>query len=157
MNSSHLVVMPRIDEHACEVGAPPEACWHALVATLPGAFGGASNERLARLLGCDESASHGRASQPGSTLPGFRVDRVEPARELALCGAHRFSRYELTFRIDELEGGRSRVRAETRAEFPGLMGSAYRAVLIGSRGHVLVVKRLLRVVARRAGRQVRGA
>jgi hypothetical protein len=42
------------------------------------------------------------------------------------------------------------VRAETRAAFPGLQGRAYRALVIGTRGHVLAVRRLLRAVKARA-------
>jgi len=45
-----------------------------------------------------------------------------------------------------------RVRAETRAEFPGLQGSVYRALVIGTRGHVLVTRRILAAVQRRAER-----
>ena len=69
-----------------------------------------------------------------------------------LEGEHRFSRYALIFHLDPLPGGRSRVRAETRAAFPGLRGRAYRALVIGTRGHVLAVKRLLRAVRARAER-----
>jgi hypothetical protein len=146
----------RIDEHGRDVAAPPAACWEALVVVLPRAFGGRSKERLASLLGWEQSGSRGHPLLPGSSLPGFRVDRATPPRELILGGAHRFARYELAFGIEELGGGRSRLRAETRAEFPPPWGPPYRARVIGSRGHALVVNLLLRAVAGRAERQGRG-
>jgi hypothetical protein len=42
----------------------------------------------------------------------------------------------------------SRLRAETHAAFPGLLGRLYRAAVIGSGGHRLVTRRLLRQIAR---------
>jgi hypothetical protein len=69
---------------------------------------------------------------------------------LLLEGSHRFSRYELHFNIEEAQNGASLLAAETRAEFPGLAGTLYEAAVIGTRGHVIVVKRLLGLVARRA-------
>jgi hypothetical protein len=89
----------------------------------------------------------------GSTLPGFVVARAIPPVTLALEGEHRFSRYALIFRIDRLANGGSRLRAETRAEFPGTRGRLYRALVIGTRGHVLAVRRILRAVRRRAERR----
>jgi hypothetical protein len=71
----------------------------------------------------------------------------------ALLGAHRFARYALVFCIESIDDGdRSLLRAETRAEFPGTKGRIYRALVIGTRGHVLVVRRLLSAVGRRAER-----
>ncbi len=71
---------------------------------------------------------------------------------LALEGQHRFSRYGLVFRLEETKDERTLLRAETRAEFPGLKGRVYRALVIGTRGHVMVVNRMLRAVRRRAER-----
>jgi hypothetical protein len=48
-----------------------------------------------------------------------------------------------------------RLSAETRAEFPGRSGSAYRALVIGTRGHVLAVNSILRAVRRRAEERTR--
>jgi len=45
-----------------------------------------------------------------------------------------------------------RLRAETRARFPGGAGRLYRAAVIGTRGHILVTMRLLEAVKRRAER-----
>lgn len=85
---------------------------------------------------------------------GVRVARADAPRELALAGRLRFSDYALALRLDALDDGRAtRVRAETRAAFPGVAGGAYRLAVIGTRGHVLIVRRLLGAVARRAERR----
>jgi hypothetical protein len=88
----------------------------------------------------------------GSAFPGFHVELAEPQRELALAGSHRFSNYALIFRLDRLDASRTRLRAETRADFPQIKGSVYRALVIGTRGHVLVTRRLLAAAKQRAER-----
>jgi hypothetical protein len=55
-------------------------------------------------------------------FPGIHVEAAEPGQELALAGSHRFS------------------------------DCAYRALVIGTRGHVLVTNRILSAVRRRAER-----
>ena len=132
------------------MAAPPERAWEAVRQTVSRSFSGRSAALLARLLGTTETRPHGEPTEPGSTITGFRVGRADPAVELVLEGEHRFSRYALIFHLEGLPGNRSRVRAETRAAFPGLRGRAYRALVIGTRGHVLAVKRLLRAVKARA-------
>ena len=84
--------------------------------------------------------------EPGSTITGFRVTRAVAPDELVLEGEHRFSRYALIFHLEALPHDRCRLRAETRASFPGLRGRAYRALVIGTHGHLVAVKRLLRAV-----------
>lgn len=145
--------LPFVDEHARAVQASPEATWAALVRVLPRAFGGKGPERFARVVGCDAAKPEGDFPEVGSAIVGFRVARADAPRELALVGRHRYSDYALTFRLDALPEGATRVRAETRAAFPGVGGKAYRAAVIGTRGHVLVVRRLLRGVERRAARR----
>lgn len=147
-----IETLPHVDEHSLEIEAPASATWEALLPVLRGAFGGPRMARVARLLECRETEVGGDPRHPGATLPGFVVARAIPPMLYALLGAHRFARYALVFRIDRLGPDRSRLRAETRAEFPGLAGRAYRALVIGTRGHVLVVRRLLRTVRRRAER-----
>lgn len=145
--------LPHVDEHVVEIGATPEAVWEALLRVVEGSFGSTSTGRFARLLGCAETSSSGpRPLATGSTVPGFRVTVAERPRELALRGGHRFSDYALTFRLDESGEQRSHLRAETRARFPGLSGAAYRTLVIRSRGHVLVTRRLLGAVKQRAER-----
>jgi hypothetical protein len=145
--------LPHIDEHSVEIAASPEAVWEALLRVVEGSFGSAMTARVARLLGCaDVDASGPRPLATGSALPGFHVEAAEQERELALAGNHRFSDYALIFRSEELGTGRTCLRAETRATFPGLKGGVYRALVIGTRGHVLVTRRLLGAVGQRAER-----
>lgn len=143
--SFYMERLPYIDEHVTSVGdAPPERAWSALVEVLRRQLGG--GEQIARALGCDHTRrSPGFDGGPGQTLPGFRVAAAEPGRRLVLEGRHRFSRYELTFLL-----GDGRLRAQTHAAFPGLLGRLYRAAVIGSGGHRIATRRLLREVARRA-------
>jgi hypothetical protein len=146
------VKLPRIDEHAIEVDAPSDAIWRALIARDPGTSD-ARAERFARILGCDPAAVSGEPGEPGSTVPGFQVAHSDPPRKLALAGSHRFSDYTLEFSVEDLGAGRSRLRAITHAAFPGLKGEIYKTLVIRSRAHVLVTKRLLQSVARRAERE----
>jgi hypothetical protein len=81
---------------------------------------------------------------------GFRVETTRPPRELGLAGRHRFSEYRLTFLVEPPDDDRSRVRAVTHARFPGLHGEVYRTLVIRSRIHVLVTRRMLNGVAQRA-------
>jgi hypothetical protein len=144
--------LPHIDEHSIEVAAGPERTWEALVETLPRIFDTRLARRVSPLLGTAHRKARGEPSVIGSTLPGFIVARsVRPAM-LALLGQHRFSRYALVFMLDELGHGRTRLTAETRAECPGVRGRAYRALVIGSGGHVRAVRRILGGVSRRADR-----
>jgi hypothetical protein len=118
-----------------------------------GSFGAAATARVARLLGCADVDSTGpRPLAAGSTLPGFHVEAADRPRELALVGSHRFSRYALIFRLDRRGADHTLLRAETRADFPRLKGSVYRTLVIRTRGHVLVTRRLLDATRQRAER-----
>jgi hypothetical protein len=145
-----LEELPPIDEHAIEIEAPAEAAWDALFPTLERSFDSPKSRRYAERVGAAVTAARGDLHHPGGTLPGFTVIRaIEPVM-LALAGRHRFSQYAVVFRIDLLTGQRSQVRLETRAEFFGRKGRLYRAGVIGTRGHVLLVNRMLRAIKRRA-------
>lgn len=145
--------LPHVDEHSTTVAAGAEATWDALLRTVEGPLSSGQAPRFARLLGCADVAAAGpRPLARGSAVPGFHVAEAAAPRELGLVGSHRFSDYALVFRLDELDADRTRLRAETRAEFPGLRGSVYRALVIGARGHVLATRRLLGGVRRRAER-----
>jgi hypothetical protein len=85
-----------------------------------------------------------RRSAPST---GFHVTESDPPRKLVLEGSHPFSRYALVFLVEPAPGGGSRVRAQTWADFPGPQGRVYRALVIGSRLHVVAVRRMLRRVA----------
>jgi hypothetical protein len=145
--------LPHVDEHSMEIAAGPAATWKALLRVAEGSFGSSGTARVAHLLGCaDVDASGPRPLAVGSAFPGFHVEAAEQPRELVLAGSHRFSDYALIFRLDELGDGRTRLRAETRAVFPGFKGGVYRTLVIGTRGHILVTRRLLGAVRRRAER-----
>ncbi len=155
-----IAALPYVDEHAYEVAAGAGETWEALLVVVERSFGDGATPRVARALGCEDTAAAGpRPLAVGSAIPGFHVAVATPPSdagsgpaELALAGSHRFSRYALIFRVDALAPTGSRVRAETRAEFPGLKGAVYRAAVIGSRGHVLVTRRIVAAVKRRAER-----
>jgi hypothetical protein len=144
--------LPHVDEHSTSIGVDPEATWKASLRVTEGWLGQAGG--IARLLGCADTAPSGpRPLATGSALPGFHVEAAEPGQILALAGKHRFSDYALILRFDGEDGGSTTVRAETRATFPGVKGSVYRTLVIGTRGHVLVTRRLLAGIKRRAERR----
>jgi len=144
--------LPHIDEHGVLVLAPREVVWEALLQTVPKSFSASAATRAAKALGCEETERSGEPGRIGSTFPGFLVARVIEPAVLALEGQHRFSRYGLIFSLEPTKDDRTLLRAETRAEFPGIKGSIYRALVIGTRGHVLVTNRLLGAVKKRAER-----
>lgn len=134
--------LPYVDEHHQRIDAPADVVWTALLRVLRREMG--RGAAIARILGCDPARGTAEfAGRPGDAVPGFRVVESEPGRRLALRGCHRFSSYALTFLIDG-----DRLRAQTHAEFPGLPGQLYRAAVIGSGGHRLATRRLLRQVVR---------
>ncbi len=148
--------LPPIDEHSIEIDAPADAAWAALFPTLNQAFDGKLGQRMARALDCRDEVAEGDLHHPGGTLPGFVVARSVAPVMLALMGEHRYSRYALVFRVDLLPGQRCRVRAETRALFPGGKGRVYKGAVIGSRGHVWVVRSILKTLKKRAEQRVNG-
>ncbi len=85
----------------------------------------------------------------GAQVPGFLVATSVPGRRLRLEGRHRFSEYALDFKLAAKHGG-TQLSATTHAAFPGTLGMLYRRLIIGTRGHMLVVRRLLQSVRRRA-------
>jgi hypothetical protein len=145
--------LPHVDEHSIAIAATPDATWNALLRMVEGSFASRASTRGARLLGCTDTVASGpRPLADGSVLPGFHVETAHAPRELALAGGHHFSDYALIFRLDEVSGDRTALRAETRAAFPGLKGRAYRAMVIGTRIHVLVTRRILGAAKRSAER-----
>lgn len=143
--------LPYLDEHATAVAADVDDVWPVLVETLDRAFSRAGMPSYARAVACaDQTASGPRPLAEGSTIPGFRVVAAVPAAELVLEGRHRFSSYALIFRLEQVTAGRSRLRAESRAAFPGVAGGVYRLLVIGTGGHVASVRHLLSVVKRRS-------
>jgi hypothetical protein len=148
--------LPWVDEHAIERDATPAVVWPALLRTVERMTAGRGAPAYARAVGCADTEPGGpRPLEVGSTVPGFHVAALAPERLLVLRGSHHFSDYALVFRLEPLGGVRTRLVAETRAEFPDAKGRAYRALVIGTRMHVLAVRRTLGQVARRIERAPR--
>jgi hypothetical protein len=148
--------LPWIDEHATELDVTAAVVWPALLRTVETMMSGRAAPRYAWAVGCADTEAGGpRPLEVGSTVPGFHVAELIPERLLALRGSHRFSDYALAFRLEPLGGVRTRLVAETRAEFPGVKGRAYRGLVIDTRAHVLAVRRMLGAVARRVERAPR--
>jgi hypothetical protein len=144
---------PFLDEHATTIAADVADVWPALVEVVGRELSHRGMSTYARLIRSDDwTASGPRPLAEGSTMPGFRVIRAVPGSELALAGRHRFSSYTLTFRLDQVGPSRSRLRAESRAAFPGVTSRGYRLLVVGSRGHAFAVRRMLANVRRRAER-----
>ncbi|MGO4618060.1 hypothetical protein AB4305_07695 [Nocardia sp. 2YAB30] len=116
--------LPYIDEHARSVDANRDRAWKALLEVV-----------------CKNPAD------PASAPSGFALDAAEEPHRLALRGSHWFSKYALVFELDEEGSSRTRVRARSFGDFPGLHGRIYRALVIGSGGHRIVMRRLLRRIA----------
>ena len=132
-----------VDEHLQPVGASVDATWEAVVDVMTAPPSGPA-EGYARLV-------RARDGRP------FEVAASVPPRRLVLVGEHRFARYSLVLTVDELRPGLTAVRAQTWAAFPGALGRLYRAMVIGSRGHVVAVRWMLARIARRAGRTAEAA
>ncbi|WP_353829084.1 NUDIX hydrolase [Agromyces sp. SYSU T0242] len=142
-----LPELPFVDEHSTLIDADRDAVWTAVLEIV---------DRLgpawfARLLGCEDVGPAGpRPIAAGSVVPGFHVAAATAPSELLLAGRHRFADYALALLVDEAGPGRSRLRAVTSAEFPGVRGAAYRVVLLHLGAHAFATRRLLAGVRRRA-------
>lgn len=147
--------LPRIDEHWIDMAASSERAWAALESVVIGTMGGGAWQRLlGAILGARDTEQTGAGLTVGATIVGFRVAKADPPRELLLEGAHRFARYALRFRVEPAAEG-VRVGAITDADFPGPAGAAYRLLVIGSGGHGIVVRSLLRSIKHRAESSIR--
>lgn len=131
------MTLPFVDEHTTRIGAPREVVWAALEAYLDSSLQAAERSPLTRLLG----------TQPRA---GFEISESVRPRTLALAGRHRFSTYRLVFQLIDTTDGATQLHAETFAAFPGLHGRVYRAVVIGTRAHVVATNHILRAVRRRS-------
>jgi hypothetical protein len=127
--------LPYVDEHAITIAASRELVWRALQHYAATSLHIAEGSPIARLLG-----THPRA--------GFEVAESAPTQSLTLVGRHRFSRYMLRF--DLTDGGErsTQLSAQTYAQFPGFRGQVYRALVIGTRAHLVATNHMLRSVRR---------
>jgi hypothetical protein len=116
--------LPYIDEHAISVAADRAATWSALLRTV-----------------C-------RDPHDPSTVPtGFTLEEAAQPERLALKGRHPFAAYRLVVELDDDGPRHTRLRARTWAAFPGLHGKIYRALVIGTGGHRVVVRQMLKRIA----------
>jgi hypothetical protein len=116
--------LPYIDEHAISVQADRAETWSALVRVM-----------------C-------RDPNDLATVPtGFVLDTATPPERLALKGRHPFVVYQLVFELADDGPRRTRLRAVTWADFPGVKGKVYRALVIGTGGHRVVVRLMLKRIA----------
>jgi hypothetical protein len=118
--------LPYIDEHATTVAADREETWWALLRVM-----------------C-------RDPHKPSTVPfGFNLDEARPPERFALTGRHPFAVYRLVFELEIAPGSTAatRVRALTWADFPGVHGKIYRAMVIGTGAHRVVVRQMLKRIA----------
>lgn len=141
--------LPFLDEHRVPTPAPAAAVWKSLSDALAARRPGAGV--FARLVGAEPARASGNPPEEGSALPGFEVAETVPSRRIRLTGRHYFSRYSLVFVLEPHDGGTT-LSALSYGEFPGLPGRVYRALVIGTGAHALLVPRLLRGICRRAER-----
>jgi hypothetical protein len=127
--------LPLVDEHSTKVAASPHVVFDALERIGPRIGTDRVSRSYARLVGTEDRGAFHLASSERPTL-------------VVLGGSHRFSRFELVFRIEPENGG-SIVRAETWAAFPGFGGRVYRALVIGTGGHRVAMRLLLGSLRRR--------
>lgn len=127
--------LPYIDEHTVRVDARRGVVWPALQRYVESLLRGAERNPLVALLG----------PQPRA---GFAVAESMEQQRLSLAGQHRFSRYRLVLELSDAPGGGTLVHALSYAAFPGLHGRVYRALVIGTRLHVVATNQLLRGIRR---------
>ena len=140
--------LPYIDTITVPVAAPPDVVWPVLLETFGAPLRAVPGRLGALLLGARPAPD--TASAPGlEGLRGFGVREVDAPRRLLLAGRHRFSDYTLRFGLAPTPAG-TELSAETHAAFPGVTGALYRAAVIRSHAHALLVGRILQRVRRRA-------
>ena len=144
-----------LDEHDVVVDARlPDAVWSAVLGMARGTFDGTGARLFARVVGCDPPTPSGWDDPGvGTTIVGFRIVEADRPRRLVVEGRHHFSQYGIVFRIEPAGTG-TRCTIESHADFPGIHGRLYRLAVVGSRGHVFAVRRMLRDIERRAERVV---
>ncbi len=129
--------LPFVDEHSILIPASRDHVWSALRRYVDSTLGVSARNPLTRILGTDPPA-------------GFEVEREIPGEQLDMAGRHRFSRYRLVFELVDAADNETQLSARTYAEFPGLRGRVYRALVIGTRLHVLATNQILRSIRRAA-------
>lgn len=123
--------LPYIDEHRIRVHEDSAATWSALLRSVCRDPGDPTTVRW----------------------PYFSLEEATPPLQLALKGRHLFAEYKLVFELAEDGPGRTLVTARTWAAFPGVSGTVYRALVIGTGGHRVAVRRMLKGIAAQANQQ----
>lgn len=139
--------LPFVDEHHVLVNAPVDIVW-GQVGAMAGRSGPAGRV-VASILATVPRRPSGDPLTQGAALTGFAVQEAVPGDRLVLVGRHRFSEYALIFTLAAEPGG-TQVGGITRARFPGVRGRLYRALVIGSGGHRVMMMRMLRGIRRAA-------
>jgi len=120
--------LPYIDEHAITIDATREETWSGVLRVM-----------------CRDPHN------PSTVPPGFVLDEARPPDRFALKGRHPFAIYRLVFELDTAPGSsaarHTRLRALTWADFPGIHGKIYRALVIGTGGHRVAVRWMLKRIA----------
>lgn len=81
---------------------------------------------------------------------GFVLEEADPPKRLAAKGEHWFSRYGIVFTLDEADSTHTRLTIDSYGAFPGIHGRVYRALVVGSGGHRVIVREMLRRMASQA-------
>jgi hypothetical protein len=142
--------LPPLDEHGIQIDAPSEVVWPAMIAAVRKTLGHPSSARLVKGLGSEEVAVDTNFPAIGSTLPGFVVARVVGPAVLALEGEHDYARYAVVFVLDPLPEDRTLLRAQTRADFKGTRGKAFRRLTLGTHLHGAILRQILRKARKQA-------
>lgn len=125
--------LPYIDEHVVRVDVPRELVWPSLQRYTTSLLRSGERNPLLVPLGPEPRA-------------GFAVTESVEGQRISLAGRHRFSRYRLVFELTDAPGGATLVHARSYGAFPGLHGRVYRALVIGTRLHVVATRSMLRAI-----------
>ena len=128
--------LPLLDERVAIVDADRDAVWQA-VRTCAGRLSDSPHAALGRLLGAEP-------------VSGFRIADELEGESVTLEGRHHFASYRLILETYAHGGSSTELRVRSLADFRGASGQVYRALLMGTRGHVLAVRHLIRTVRRMA-------
>ncbi len=128
-------MLPLVDEHAILIPAPRKRVWEGLNRYASTVL--LRRRLLGLVVGTDPPA-------------GFAISESIPEERLVLTGRHRFARYRLAFQLTDGTAGNTSLSATTCAAFPGFPGRTYRAMVVGTGAHALVVRHMLRSIARLA-------
>jgi hypothetical protein len=126
--------LPLLDKHSATLHASQAAVWQAVRRYACG-LAQSDHVVLGRVLG----------TEPRS---GFEFAEEVEGERLVLTGRHRFARYHLVFELDAKPSNATNLSILSFAAFPGARGRLYRALLMGTRGHVLAVRHMLRSIQR---------